>query len=98
MVYLFFIFFLLTFWDELRLIYLVLRVTCYLLALASLLPYKLYWDYRREAPFSEEVITGFKYYIIACMIVGLVALYFGDWGLAKWFLGTACYFIILVYG
>ena len=88
----------LTFWDEIRLMIIVLRIICYVLGLASLLPYKLYWDYHGEAPFSEEVITGFKCYIICCTIVGLVAIYFGDWGLAQWFLGTACYFIILVYG
>ena len=76
----------------------VLMTICFVLGLVGLLPYKLYWDYHGEAPFSEEVITSFKCYIIACVILGLIAIYFGEGGLAKSFFWMACYLTYLVYG
>lgn len=69
----------------------VLMTTCFVVGLVGLLCYQLYWGHHGEAPFSEEVKTGIKCYIIAYVIIGLVAIYFGEEGLAKSSFGMACH-------
>lgn len=76
---------------------LMLMFTYMALVLVGLVAYKLYWQYRREEPFNKEVLTFFQISVVAYATCGLVALYFGDVGLAKSYLAGACYFAFLAY-
>lgn len=58
----------------------------------------LFYKYRREKPLNKEVMTFLKIGVVVYTISGLVALCFGDVGLARSYLAVACYFAFLVDG
>ena len=57
-----------------------------------------FYKHRREKPLNKEVMAFLKIGVVVYTVSGLVALYFGDVGLARSLLVGACYFAYLAYG